>query len=499
MILVVFWCNRLNAQTSDYIEGKVINGYTSEPIPFACILLIKNKLGIYANAEGDFRISQKTQLRSDSLLLTCIGYKSLSISLASLNVNEVNIIPLIPLAHIFDDVTVVAHSKILGSTTIISRAIKNIRKNFPETSYSYISYYRDYQKSEKEYFNLNEAIVQTLDNGFKTSSKANMYRLLDYKKNTNLTRLNISPYYDTIGQFNKTIPKARLGDQYGNELFVLMVHDAIRNYNARSFSFINIFSKDFLDNHDFSKPELTFSNDVKLYKIQFTAKHFILGDSLSANGTIFIQPSDYSIHKLEYACQYLKPPKVKKDIFHITIEYGYESAINKIMHLKYISFNNSFSITDQDDTTYFRIKDSKWNSQSVSSVIILTFNKLIDSKTALNKDNYTILTGNKKAEIKNIVVNRAMLFITLKGSNLKLSSASITLKNLKDINGNILNKKKEIEFNQFRELFVQEYNRKLAFRDSCFMEQLPIEDNCISHESVPGKYWMNTPKYFTIK
>ncbi len=50
----------------------------------------------------------------------------------------------------------------------------------------------------------------------------------------------------------KRIPHAMVGDQYGNELFILLVHDAIRNFDKRSFSFVDTLTQDFIRNHWFS-------------------------------------------------------------------------------------------------------------------------------------------------------------------------------------------------------------------------------------------------------
>ena len=64
---------------------------------------------------------------------------------------------------------------------------------------------------------------------------------------------------------------------------------------------------------------------------------------------------------------------------------------------------------------------------------------------------------------------------------------------MKDINGNILNKRRELEFRQFRELFVQEYNKPLEFQNNCFIQAEPLEKNCISRSNNSGRFWMNTP------
>ncbi len=496
----------LYPQSSEYFDGKVINSSTSEPVPFATIKLKNNQLGVYANAEGDFKIARNSEFQDDSLLITCIGFKQCSLAFKDLSGNDVNRVFLTPVIYGLREVKVIASRSKLNSVVIIRRAIRKIANNYPVKPYNYIAYYRDYQKRESNYMNLNEAIIQTLDNGFSSESISNKYRLLDFRKNTDFPRMNISPYYDLydspdLNNSNKTIPSAILGDQYGNELFILMVHDPVRNFNTRSFSFIETFSTDFLFNHSFSEPAKVFNNNLLLYKIDFEAKYKITGDSLQASGAIYIQPKDYSIHKIEYSCFYKNKGEGLKKMFNIDVEYGYSNSDDSLMCLKYISFNNIFNVMDSDDNTYFRVLDSYLDTQTnLKSTVVLYLNNMIDPVSASRKEHYEIMAGKKAVKIDHIQVTGKHIYIRIKNYDLKAvrDSVRVTVRNIKDINGNILDKRKSIELYQYRELFVQEYNKPLPLKDSCYMQYLPLEKNCLSKYSGNEKYWMNTPENIKI-
>ncbi|MEI6048327.1 MAG: carboxypeptidase-like regulatory domain-containing protein [Bacteroidota bacterium] len=496
----------LFSQPIEYIDGKVISSTTSEPVPFAAIRLKNNQLGVYANADGDFKLMRNSEFQSDSLIVTCIGFKKSSFAYLDLTDKKVNMIHLTPALYGLGEVNVSASRKKLGSITIIRRAIRNILENYPDKPFTFISYYRDYQKREKNYINLNEAIVQTLDNGFSSESMQNRYRLLDFRKNTDFPRMNISPYYESFGSAdqnspNKIIPQAVLGDQYGNELFILMVHDAIRNFKTRSFSFIETFSKDLILNHNFSEPTPVYNNNLLLYKITFNGKSRITGDSLLVSGTIYVQPNDYSIHKLEYSCYYNIKGRGLKQMFNIDVEYGYDNDVDSLMCLKYISFNNIFKVIDTDDDTYFRLLHSYLDSKSnLNTTVVLNFNNNIDSKTASKRENYEIMAGKKRIKINSIQVTGKNLYLRIKDNELQgiRDTCRVTILNIKDINGNILDKRKSIELYQYRELFVQEYNKSLLFADSCFLQFLPLEQNCISKYIGNYNYWMNTPENIKI-
>ncbi len=506
--LLLTWLanNILLSQSIDYIEGKVINSATPGPVPFATIHLRYNQLGVYANADGDFKIIRNPLFLSDSVIITCIGFKRYTVAFSNLSDSSVNKIYLDPIIYKLGEVSVITSARKLGSIAIIRRAIKNIPVNYPSKPFNYISYYRDYQKDGSNYINLNEAIVQTLDNGFGVKSISNKYRLLDFRKNLEFSRIKITPYYETSMNDStdnsiKIIPEAKLGDQYGNELFVLMVHDPVRNFNTRSFSFIENFSEDFLKNHNFAEPEPVYDNNQLLFKIIFNGKSRVIGNLFRVSGAIYIQPRTYAIHKLEYSCSYLTKGKAGGDMFNMDLEYGHENSVDSMMCLKYISFNNYFKVGNNDDSSYFRVLNAYWETkQFLHPTLIVNFNNKIDPPSAASKQNYEVKIGKKVVKISSISAIGKTLYIRTKDKlALNGDSCWIDIHNVKDTDGNILNHRKSMELYQYRELFVQEYNKPITFKDTCYMKYLPLEKNCKSSYTGNEKYWMNTPAIEKIK
>ena len=471
----------IHCQQPDYIRGKVIDSKTSNPVPYATVHLKNSQVGVYTNAEGDFRILNNPSFQSDSLIISCIGFHRLSLAFSVLKTDGMNNLKLAANIYTLKEVTIKARKKRINPVILVTRALRDIKKNSPDEPFSYVSYYRDYQKDSANYLNLNEAIIQTLDNGFDSSPDSNRYRLLDFKKNMDFVRNNVSPYYDLpetdhSDESFKTIPHAIVGDQYGNEFYILLAHDSFRRFNKRTFSFVDTLTKDFIRNHWFSTPVGVYDGSTLLYKIGFTAKSKIAADDFQGN--IFIQPDDYSLHRLEYSGSYQDSEKKKKDIFSIEIEYGREPAVNSRMCLKYISFNNNFTIPDSTDNNFFKLLKSDWwtfkfTPQGIPTIILAEFNRKVDPVSGRKPENYEVSLGKRKAKITNIKVDGVNVFITVKNDHFRKNeydSTFISIKNLKDINGNILNKKRDLEFRQFRELFVEEYNKPVEFQNDCLIQ-----------------------------
>jgi len=135
--------------------------------------------------------------------------------------------------------------------------------------------------------------------------------------------------------------------------------------------------------------------------------------------------------------------------------------------------------------------------------LFIEFNNEIDAESARDNSNYTIMVNGKKAKIKNIDVGEKRIIVTLenekkvpdKHQDVKSDNNrySVSVQNIKDINGRVLNERKFIEFYQYRELFVQEYINSSQINDSCRILDKPLFQNCISRNLTDKKYWMNTP------
>ena len=518
----------LSFAQSNQITATLLDADTKLPISFATILIEKTNLGLYANEEGDFTLKNYKSYKSSTLIISSIGYQQLSIPIHQFKLNEINVIYLKIAKEQLQEITIKTkrkrkRKKRVRSRKLIKEAIKKIPVNYPSKNFTLVSYYRDYLKKAGAYYNLNEAIVQTIDSGFSKLHYTNNFTLLDYKKNKNFPRLTgLSSTYDTIWQApdyqrpKKFIPYAKLPNNGGNELFILLAHDPIRNYKTGSFSFIHKLSVNFLKNHTFKSPIATYKGDLLLYKIKFytrkeirhnesrgnsenntanTKSHYVIDETDSQNkdavlvdGEIFINPKDHTIHKILYNGSLAS---TNKSIYALALEYNYTNAAKNSMALNYISFNNEFFAIDPKDKNYFKLVRYKKSGAS----ILLTMNANVDAEFADNKMFFDITHthSKKRIKIKKVVSGGNKIRVYLKNPEEINLDLNIVLNGIRDVNGRIINHKKIVQYYQYRELFVQEFNENLKYTKKCYLYNKPLSKNCISKAIDTEKYIMNSP------
>jgi hypothetical protein len=532
--LVLFLAsNTILSQQDEYIVGKLTDSDTQEPIAFASIRIKNRALGIISNTDGSFKIPLKYKEYGDIIEISSMGYQTKEILIQDFLFNELNDVQLQPAVLKLDEAIVTAKSKRakrLSARQIVRRAIRSIPENYPVEPFSTVGYYRDYQLDSSQYVNLNEAFIEVMDEGFHTiDSVSTKVKLFDYRENVDFKRdtLALGAYDYQSKEGLKIIDKAFLAPYGGNEFTILRVHDAIRNYEIDSYSFVHRLESDMLSEHSFKKESDTYFDEEPLYTIKFEK----LLPKYRANGVLYISKRNFAIHKMEYAVYDLtkklpigitEQQKVDNPlIFEIITEYRPK---NDKMYLNYISLHNTFQLWEPPkfkvDTLFVNFNQKRFE---------VYFNKpssMPDSPSILpeayNSDNYVLTYKGKKIDFSKIDIyilstNQEEVYLYPKmkpndlyemfrslNENSKKGIFDINLKisNIRDEEGNVINEWTSRNFDQFREFFVQEVKPgvKSPVGDFYMKKRRPIFKNqpIIKPDNFDD-YWMNTPLKNSIK
>ncbi|MFS4493846.1 carboxypeptidase-like regulatory domain-containing protein [Maribacter sp. 2308TA10-17] len=510
----------LSGQSDEFIRGFVIDKKNNEPVVFATIQIKNRAVGVISNQDGSFRFPKKLDRLGDSLLISCLGYQNKAVSIDELSLITTNRILLAPsLLELNEAVVLGKRNREPSPRQIIRRAIKYIPDNYPLQPFATVGYYRDYQLKNNEYTNLNEAIVKVFDQGFENNDLASTkVKLYDYVRNTDFPRDSIaSKPYDYANR-SKIIQNAYLDSFGGNEFSILRMHDAIRNFSVKTFSFVNRFNKDLLKNHSFSKERDVSFNGEQMFVLNlekgrlripaFTGE--VLNSAFSAKGKIYISQTNYAIHKFMYELydhnsdrkgKYLKKGKL---VFEVSVEYRAE---DDKMFPNYISFHNIFQVR------IAKLKVESIDFDLESKRFVIKFNKPPTFLSAKEKGNYLMEYKGKKVKIKELrpvgnevylypnsisfkTINEELTEIYQENGQLPYGLIHFSFVDIADEMGNVINQFEYKNVNQFREFFVQRVqSNSKSPRDSLYLNKTrPIFKNqpVVKPKNL-DEFWMNTP------
>lgn len=477
---------------SQRIFGKIIDAKSNKEIAFATVLMKDSKRGVIADENGVFNIPTTAIRDYKSIIISCIGYQTKEVDLQKLKTNGVNIILLDVAVSALDEVLVKAKKKRLTAKQIVKKAIHKIPDNYPLTPFAYAGYYRDYQKDSTNYINLNEAIVKIYDGGFQTYDREHSkISLLEYKENQQFVReSDLLTSYDNA--YRKFIPKARIHPSGGNELTILMAHDAIRNYEYQSYSFMYIMKKHFVKHHSFKLVEITQIDNENLYVINFELRPAVSYEH-TVRGQLFINRNSFAIHKLDYS---LYRKKEQQNIFNLQVAY---KEYKEKLYLNYISFSNTFSAPNPKD---FFVANATYNPYR--EYIRVAFSNSFALKNIYKLSNYKITIDNERVPVKKVVLDpsdpkKLRLLLDFKTdeppiiTDETLNRLQVDISNVKDKEGRKLGEITYLTYKQYRELFVQEVFTNNVKRDVFIDKFKPLPEGEKSQFLEKERYWMNTP------
>lgn len=487
------------------IKGKIVDSQTDLPVPFASIKIKSKMLGVVSNGNGDFQIPKEYSETADSISISCIGYTTKNVAFIDLQDSVLHFIKLFPSISSLDEFVVTPKKRRnLTASRILNFAIENLKVNYPQEPFSYIGYYRDYQLIDTNYLNLHEALVEVYDRGFPSYDFAETsIELYEFKQNSDfpIDTTTTKPYDNKPGKYgrgeNKYIPNGVLSPLGGSELSILRLHDAIRNNDRFSFSFVEVFIDDFEDNHFLKLEEEVFLDTIPLYCISFKSRYDAGGPRNFSEGKLFIEKANFAIHKIEYSA-FNKTMKGDQLMFNIQTEY---SRVGPKMFLNYISFNNGFKTNNDTD---FKVIEITYND--VKKAIILDLNYIPEEKSVKDTSNYNFTLDGKQLQIHHVeltgemqatlVLDESAAALVAEYSDEMSSKLIMRTNNIRDLKNRELDKTSSTTVYQFRELFVQKiFPSKDAPLNGEFIDKtVPLSKEVVSKNLKKKEdYWMNSP------
>ncbi|MGC8824654.1 MAG: carboxypeptidase-like regulatory domain-containing protein [Bacteroidales bacterium] len=135
------------------IRGRVLD-YQNEPLAYASVSILHRSIATVANAEGLFLLKIPYAHRTDTLVVTHLGYQPLRIRLDTLSGYEVTLqlreapVELPPV-----------WVRSISASSIVTQVARNISRNYFQQNAMYSAFYREIIRDEEDYLSIVEALV----------------------------------------------------------------------------------------------------------------------------------------------------------------------------------------------------------------------------------------------------------------------------------------------------------------------------------------------------
>jgi hypothetical protein len=250
-------------------------------------------MGVVSNEVGAFTLNYPAAYAKDSLKVSCLGFKTYTVALAKLRLQDTLIIRLKPEVLELAEALVKPHSD--SGRIILREALKRLKKNYPTKMHQLNAFYREKVQSRDDYgyTRLMEGMVDIQDWGIDSDPQRIRIRVNEYRKSNNLAK-------QTLGQrawylvFGKDTP-----------LYDILVQDPVRvhTHNERT---VNNYAGEKSANNSrrywlgeiLKNPKSSVRVvDVTTYDGQqvYHLKYRFPGNY----GNIYINSHDYGIHRIE--------------------------------------------------------------------------------------------------------------------------------------------------------------------------------------------------------
>lgn len=329
----------MNAQEFYSVSGKVLDASSKRQLSYASIQLISTNISNVTNSEGNFILKVPVNLKSDTLLVSYLGYKTQKIVLKPGIDQRINIM-LNPSEIDLKPITI----RPQDPYELVMMAINRIDRNYHVDHMQVTAFYREMIKKGETYVSINEAVLDI------NKSAYGSFRM------------------DQIG-----IYKAR-GNYDSNRIDTLMVkfqggpHSALE-IDVASDPFLGVEPIVIKEYYDFKMVAPVTIDNKYFYVIEFDQKPYLT--DILFRGRLYIESESMAFARIEFNMNVednpransffirKKPSNLKMDVVSAAYLVNYKE-INGIWHFDYsrteVKFNakwdkrwfrNTYTITSE--------------------------------------------------------------------------------------------------------------------------------------------------------
>jgi hypothetical protein len=309
------------------IRGRVLDKTDRQPLPYSSIYLAKKAIGTVTNDNGEFLLKLPSKYLSDSLIVSCIGYKQIKAPVSSFLSEDKDFL-LKPDVISIQEVII----RKISPVNLLQSATKAVSENYPHDPAILTSFYREMVKKGSRYMMVSEAILENYKSGYGRTAASDQVKILKGRKSQDPAQK------DTV------ILKLKAG------LNTMLLLDIVKNMP-------DFLTGENTQDYDYKMSDIVVDNGREQYAIEFYPKKGA-GSNIFYEGRILLDVRnlaftwiDFNVdpEKLEMATNNFivkKPPYLKVKVLKADYKIGFRATGGKY-YLHMIGCETEFRIRDR--------------------------------------------------------------------------------------------------------------------------------------------------------
>ena len=230
--------------TADFTsyKGEVIDSETNKPLVFATLTVEGTNISTVTNTEGNFLLKVPSDIESENLIINFLGYRTKTVSLASLKAENNKI----GLDILITELPEVSISVPREAVVLVKETLRRKGENYLADPSVMTAFYRETIKKRRRNVSLSEAVVTIFKTPY-TSTRRDAVQMYKARKSTDYSKLDTLVLKLQGGPFNALYVDIMKYPEY-------------------------IFTEDSIDDYTFSFDRSTRINDRLIYVINFRQK-----------------------------------------------------------------------------------------------------------------------------------------------------------------------------------------------------------------------------------
>lgn len=306
------------------VKGKLIDADLEFPVENASIYVQNTTIGTISNSDGRFALNIPNIHKSDTLVISSIGYKSFKVTVGEFDGSE-DILLVEDIASL-DEIVIIADPRPTTGNGIVQKAIERLSENLPDSAYLQKGFLRHKERNKLEFKWLIESAITLYDLGYGAKSSEHLKINVDEMRKSYDLR-NVDSIFSYVSYRNRNTKRNRLRAQdikredVSKQQLVKSIKWNDRRVNGLQNLFqgkLNLFrnaqdtkalfGENILEIHQFALDTILVDDGRKIYKIKINEStdyvnlntKGIYNDGYNANGWLYIYYDNYAIKKVEY-------------------------------------------------------------------------------------------------------------------------------------------------------------------------------------------------------